>query len=130
MIKYPVKNGRVVFKLNYMKSYYIFRPHMVILEYIQYWSSIIERGLYGFHYSDTWSLNSYLCTWLPNALLYIKNAHSLPIGMNCDEYEIIIGKIIDGFNEWLKIIEDWEGDQKIADEGLELFKKYFGHLWY
>ena len=99
------------------------------------------RGRYGFAPSDTWSLDSYLTRWVPEALLYIRGS-GYPSNMTLEEWDAVIDEMIDGFRahaeseEMDDVPEDRAGmkawfavrDKRRMD-GMRTFAQYFGHLW-
>ncbi|MEK6883753.1 MAG: hypothetical protein AABY22_29260 [Nanoarchaeota archaeon] len=118
----------------------------------------IQRGKRGYADSDVWSIDGYLCSWLPSALEKLKNTnHGCPVSDKCkctrdgnenmkclfDDY---LDKMILGFksvNDLLnlvyitkknknkpKILKAEEDKlQNKFDEGMKLFVKYFQSLW-
>lgn len=86
---------------------------------------------HGFAQEDVWSLNDAIAQWLVPRLRYLAENHtSYPGGEIDDEsWTVILNKMIDAF----EIIRDdaWDIDEKRVhvEEGLDLFRKYFFHLW-
>ena len=147
--------------------------------------AFVQRGRRGWADRDVWSVDSYLNSWLPDALRKLKkDKHGVPMGMfepeDMDEHgnpseagmkagetrwNIIMDKMIAGFeankrlqeglyeeelgeypldrpsgvsaDAWLKVKNNRTAalpvlearDQKIFEEGAELFIKNFHSLW-
>lgn len=76
---------------------------------------------------DTWSLDHTLALIIHPALVQFKNNNNgHPSDMTGEEWDQIIDKMISAFAEILD--EDISFTEK-GQEGLELFGKYFRHLW-
>lgn len=100
----------------------------------------IQRGKRGYSDSDLWSLDWYLCTWMPEALREMKRmAHGHPGSLkSVREWKQILEKIALGFEGQRHLQEmDYDIDNKVKttkyqkdyEEGMELFTKWFRHLW-
>ena len=89
------------------------------------------RGWWGYADSDVWSLDTYLATWLPGALRQIKNnSLGYPGGMGRKEWRETVEKMAVGFEAARRFAESWdEDDLKTANEGLDLFRRWFFNLW-
>lgn len=110
------------------------------------------RGKNGYSYMDVWSIDHYLCSFMPNAIQdLIDSLHGAPPDLFDDDaenqtwkWEEVLGKIRDGFLAGRSLIdtdyieiddsrEVWlpkqEKLQAKFDEGMDLFKKYFFNLW-
>jgi hypothetical protein len=103
------------------------------------------RGLNGWCAEDTWSWFSYQTKVNIEALEDFKRyLHGYPCGQNEEgaeqKWDDIIQKIIDGFKaireieecEWVDLPNSKERLselEKIRDEGLSLYAKWFKHLW-
>ena len=86
---------------------------------------------HGFDYTDTWSLDYSLSKWILPRLKYFKDNHtSHPGCFTPEEWDAVLGKMIAAFE--LISEDDYLGDnskQKIVDDGLDLFREFFQHLW-
>ena len=101
---------------------------------------------------DTWSFDSYLCDVISGGVRFLnENLHGAPTDLFDEEaenptwrWEETLDKIAEGFDAGKSLIDDdyiVENDsledrikrveelQIKFDEGMELFKKYFFHLW-
>jgi len=104
-----------------------------------------HRAKKGYSYIDTWSFDAYLCRVIAGGVGDLKNRHfGRPADLSAEEWDEILGKIIDGFLAGQKIIDmdfwvvgdDAGTNMKMEnrlrvefEEGVDLFKKYFFHLW-
>lgn len=105
--------------------------------------SFIQRGKRGYADSDVWNLNSYLSSWMPDALEKLRGeghyaAYPMSIlkkGMSDDEakekWDEIVNTIADGF----RAAEDqneygtWDDLEKTRIKGMKLFIKHYHDLW-
>lgn len=105
-----------------------------------------SRGKNGWAPCDTWSLDSYLSSWMPEAVRYLKkNKNGFPSNLSSDkEWEDILEKIALGFEatrkqddlvlgkeegaveEYQKKMDDLE---KVRIEGMNLFVEHYNGLW-
>jgi len=90
-----------------------------------------QRGFRGYAECDGWDLDNYIINWLPQALLELTKGCSYP-----SEFKNIKSwhKVLREMSSKLKrrVEEDKmlsEEDIKKFNEGMDLFKKYFFHLW-
>lgn len=104
-----------------------------------------HRAKKGYSYIDTWSFDAYLCGVITGGLKELKNRHiGYPASLSKEEWDEILGKIIDGFIAGKALIdmdymedscrrEDWEPKEEAFkekfEEGMNLFREYFFHLW-
>jgi len=97
----------------------------------------IQRGRRGYADCDTWSLDSYLLSWLPEAIGQIKKATMAnPAGITYKEWIAILNKMINGFKAGRKLedynnwgVKEYQSLMGKLQESLKLFAKYFIHLW-
>ena len=103
----------------------------------------LQRGWGGYASCDQWGLDNYLCMWLPHALRKYKTGIGYPGWGEATTYKKwgeIVEKMAKGFEAHLKVNDiafinstDYQKEikkfQKTEQEGLQLFVKYFGHLW-
>lgn len=127
--------------LGYGRHHYLRHP----LEYLRDWwhelRAFYQRGKYGYADRDCWNLGDCLAYWLPDAVRRIADGHSYP-GVDGaatpEEWQDVLERIARGFEAWTEINDvdtDWQDKELMAkleteyDEGIELFAKWFGHLW-
>ena len=106
----------------------------------------IQRGKRGYADCDVWSLDGYLCSWLPSALRKLKKiSHGYPDGdvKSMGEWKEILEKTSRGFEAVTKLDDAICSKkyntklekskriklQKEIDEGMKLFVKHFQSLW-
>lgn len=90
-----------------------------------------QRGTRGYADCDTWCLNHYIASWLPEALEHLKKTkmgcpseyfdNDAPEGKECARYDLELDKIIAGFAAYERI-DDME---YITDTGIDSGKKDF-----
>lgn len=85
-----------------------------------------KRGMYGWADCDTWSLDVYLASWLPDALESYKDDHVL--------HRFNVDLMIDGFKaaqeqEDYETQEEWEELEKRRLKGMTEFVKHYNALW-
>lgn len=94
-----------------------------------------QRLFFGFSEEDTWSLDVHLGKLiLPRLKLYKKLSICHPTDMEWEEWQKILDKMIYAF-EFYATESPWRLDIKEedflkAEEGLQLFGKYFPQLWW
>ena len=83
-------------------------------------------------YQDTWNLDYYIAKFtLPRLKLFKKVTMGYPCDLkSINEWYNILDKMIASFeilatDEW-----DTQDEQKIVNEGLDLFRKYYQDLWW
>lgn len=91
---------------------------------------------HGFHYEETWNLDTEIIKFIVPRLAYLRDITS-GYPSNLDSYEEwidILNEILDGFESYLIIMEgevsalEDIGQNKFK-KAFELFTKYFGNLW-
>jgi hypothetical protein len=99
---------------------------------------IIDRALQGYTLGDIWNIRS----WFPLQMTRMlqeykqKSACCLPVGMSRQEWNAILERMIFCFSEIgqpfspIEKIKKRAYLEKMKNEGLELFSKYFWHLWW
>ena len=98
----------------------------------------VQRGLRGYSDEDTWSLDHYLASWMPQALRQLKqNSHGHPDGMTYAGWQTRLRKMADGFEAAHALnatMRDWstkEGRalQRKFQQGMKLFQEHYFKLW-
>jgi len=131
--------------------YWFWKIYYKVEEFPHNVKYFIQRGKHGYADCDVWSLYEYLCSWMPKALKELRDnnagcpdflwddAHKNP----CHKWEDILTKIAKGFegirkNDDIlsyrglsrkKQIEKKEKNRKEFKKSMDLFVKYFEHLW-
>lgn len=96
------------------------------------WVRARQRAKQGWAISDTWNLDHYLAGVIASSVDHVRShLHGHPGGIGFDEWEDILGRIVEGF--WLATLDDDirdkpESEQKQA-EAFELLARWFRHLW-
>jgi len=141
-------------KLSWLKKVYYFflRRTRDFHAARQKFECFFIRGKKGYSYLDTWSFDAYLCKVIPGGIqTLIDNLHGAPVDLMDEgdndplsKWRETLEKIRDGFLAGQKIIDmdfwvigdDAETNMKMEnrlraefEEGMDLFKKYFFHLW-
>ena len=95
----------------------------------------IQRCIRGFDDSELWSLDGTITTFiLPRLRVFRKSTQSYPSDLkNIDNWYKILDKMIKSFeynkSDWSGGIGTYRKKRKEYDEGMQLFAKYYGHLW-
>ena len=105
----------------------------LITEQDERWEDFKQQRLeQGFDESETWALDVTIAKFIYPRLKYFYNdgdIYSIPCGLTKEEWCDIIKQMIDAF----EILADDEMPTKeqneIANNGLNLFAKYYGDLW-
>lgn len=93
----------------------------------------------GFSDTETWSLDSTISKFIiPRLKRFKEVSNGFPgdIDMTAEKWSIILDKIIFAF-EFHLVADDWSNNKEGFDveyakyeEGMQLFAKWFGHLWW
>jgi hypothetical protein len=131
-----MKKLQIQFSTGYNWKYNLTHPWEIPKHIYYEVRYFIQRGLYGYADSDTWSLDYYLSSWLPSAIRRLQGAHGHPCGLTQKKWEIILERIAEGFEAGIKIEENclYKGKefallQRKEKYGLKLFTEYFHNLW-
>ena len=102
------------------------------------YKKVIDR-VGKFNKEEIYSLDLTIATFLIPRLKALREAGSIPMNLNEEEWKDILDKIISGFEVVYKedfgTLEDWnyansEEGRKQVKKSLELFSKYYFDLWY
>lgn len=97
------------------------------------WNEYYEQRMkYGFDDSETWSLDSTIARFtLPRLKRFKELNGGYPSYLTEESWIDILQKIIDAFTLYEKnSIPFNKNEEKIIEEGLSLFAKYFRNLWW
>jgi hypothetical protein len=85
-----------------------------------------QRKERGFDNSELWSLDHTIIRFtLPRLKIFRNYTQGYPPNFNSfEEWQVTIDKMIDGMEKYILDTSDEE-----AVEGIDLFLKYFRHLW-
>ena len=83
-------------------------------------------------YQDTWNLDYYISKFvLPRLKLFKKVTMGFPCDLkSIDEWYDILDKMIAAFEILATDELNTQDEQKIVNEGLDLFRKYYQDLWW
>lgn len=124
-----IKEERQAKPIYYKLWYWHIKPILDRIESeVRSWPFRIKNG---FDYRDTWNLDYHIAKYTLPRLKYLrKNLHGYHPDMTMKEWKKTIDKMIYALD---KEIEDSykysESVEKKIQEGVELFGKYFRHLW-
>lgn len=132
-----MKKRIMISKTPYNMKYKLTHPWIPIDHYWRELKYFFQRGLYGYSESDVWSLDAYLCTWLPSAIMELRDqSHGCPQDLEMEEWKEILRRIAKGFEAKNQLIESVDHSKKEEElleeqfqEGMKWFVKYFTHLW-
>lgn len=139
--------------LGYNSWYWVTHPHLIIPEAIRSFRRFIiklyQRGTRGWADEDTWSLDYYILSWLPDALEKVaEDSHGAPPNFGFSKKEIeefyaknSTGDVIDGdlshaiwqdevrdIAKTLRTIHEKDYTTFLSEEDIKLFKKTWKRL--
>lgn len=107
----------------------------VVTEDSSHWEELKQQRLErGFDNSEVWNLDRTIAKFIaPRLKVFAESTIGIPPEVTEEEWKSILKKILDTF----ELIADDERyfsyvptDNDIIGEGLDLFAKWFCHLWY
>lgn len=96
---------------------------------------LYQKFTRGWDDSDLWSLDYTISKFaLPRLIEFRKNQCGIPYGLTEEEWLEILDKIIFAMDLNIKELGDYwhcisKEEEKLIDEGFELFGKYYRSLW-
>jgi hypothetical protein len=91
----------------------------------------------GFSDSETWSLDSAIAEFIVPRLKRFKQLQNgFPMGLTEQQWDVIVDKMIFAFefhlmkDNWSDNKAGFDAEYEKYEEGLQLFTKWFGHLWW
>jgi hypothetical protein len=116
---------------------YLYQPHKYVIALYDEVKWFIQRGYRGYSDRDVWSIDWYLCSWMPQALEQLKRTtHGHPIGVSKKSWGNKLDLMINAFKIARKI-QDY--DYKMPKEyklalrqfrrDFNVFKIHFFSLW-
>lgn len=88
----------------YNYAHYLCKPHEYIRELFAECRWFVQRGQRGYSDRDVWSIDYYLCSWMPQALRDLKRSkHGYPIGMSQKTWEQKLDSMTEAFQVAKKI---------------------------
>lgn len=121
----------------YNYAHYLYQPHKYFGELYDEVRYFIQRGQRGFSDRDVWSIDYYMCSWMPQALEQLRRTkHGTPIGLTPKQWDSKLDRMINAFKIARKI-QDFEYIKKEEYQvALKQFRKdfnvintYFFNLW-
>jgi hypothetical protein len=90
-----------------------------------------QRRTRGWDDSDTWNLDYTLATMiLPRLKRFKELNNGYPHGLTPEKWDEMLDQMIYGMEQIIENDNETKPIDKRALEGLELFGKYFRHLWW
>lgn len=90
-----------------------------------------QRKLRGFDDRETWSLDRTIAKFILPRLIRFRNiTPGYPGNLTMEKWKSVLDKIIYSLQS---ICDEWGGkiiDEKRVNKGINLFGKYFRHLWW
>jgi hypothetical protein len=122
---------------DYNYAAYLYRPHKYIHELYLAVKWFIQRGRRGYSDRDVWSIDWYLCSWMPQALEQLKhNSRGHPCGMSQKSWANKLDNMINAFKVARKIQNyDYKTTKEVQmavkqfRRNFNLFKVHFFNLW-
>lgn len=133
------KKHQILFVLRefYYKLYRLWHHKIAMIPKEIKW--FYQRGRRGYSDCDVWGFDDYLAEVISNGCKQLaKQKHGYPVSLSSqEEWNEIIIKIADGFEEYRKIMGHEDGYEKIPQEEFDkkldelflLLRKYFVNLW-
>lgn len=121
----------------YNYAYYAYNPHKYFVALYDEVKWFIQRGYRGYSDRDTWSIDWYLCTWMPEALATLKKRKiGHPIGLTNRAWQVKLDRMINAFkiahkiqNCDYKTVKEAYAAQKQFRKDFNLVKIHFFNLW-
>jgi hypothetical protein len=135
MPRFLTQNSPPLGSYNY--ACYLYQPHKYVIELFDHIKWFVQRGCRGYSDRDAWSIDWYLCEWMPQALADLKrNTHGRPIGMSRKEWDAKLDRMIRAFRT-ARDIQDYRPGTKEEMQAairqfrrdFDVFKNYYFSLW-
>lgn len=89
---------------KYHYAAYAYRPHKYIRDLFLEAKWFIQRGMRGYSDRDTWSIDGYLCSWMPQALTTLRKRRiGHPTGLTKRSWDARLDRMINAFRIARKI---------------------------
>lgn len=93
---------------DYNYAAYLYQPHKYIVALYDQAKWFIQRGYRGYSDRDTWSIDYYLCSWMPQALTTLKKRKiGHPWGLTKRSWDAKLDRMINAF-EIARKIQDYD----------------------
>lgn len=133
-------NNRPPISENLSSDWSLSKPLYLTKKDERYHAHLDQLKKHGFSDSETWSLYSVLCDFiLPRLTRFRDIVPNYPHGITLEEWKIIIDKIRFSFyysknrdedEFYNKLDDERQLDYQRYEEGMQLFAKWFQHLWW
>lgn len=122
---------------HYNYAYYLVHPHVYFGDLYLEAKWFIQRGSRGYSDRDTWSIDYYLCSWMPQALATLKKRKiGHPYRLTKKTWNSKIDRMINAFKIGKKIQDyDYKTKEEVQTalkqfrKDFNLIKTYFFNLW-
>jgi hypothetical protein len=122
---------------NYNYAAYLYQPQKYLIALYDRAKWFIQRGYRGYSDRDTWSIDWYLCEWMPAALATLKKRKiGHPFGESQKSWRAKIDRMINAFvlarkiqNYDYKTTEEMQTAMKQFRKDFNLVKTHFFDLW-
>lgn len=122
---------------TYNYAAYAYQPHKYICDLFLEAKWFTQRGMRGYSDRDTWSIDYYLCSWMPQALTTLKKRKiGHPIGLTKRSWDAKLDRMINAFRIANKIQDCQYRTPKETREAVKQFRKdlslfvtHFFSLW-
>ena len=108
-------------------------PHVIFRELWDRAVAFAQRGYRGYADRDIWSLDSYLLSWLPQAIRQLrKDSNGYPTKLSPRQWAKILTDMADGLEQGRKLqdgLSHYHIRKSKFDKSMGLFAKYFLNLW-
>jgi len=83
---------------HYNYAHYLYQPHHYLKDLYLEAKWFVQRGRRGYSDRDTWSIDWYLCTWMPEALKTLKRRRiGHPATMSAKSWNAKLDRMINAF---------------------------------
>jgi len=121
--------------MNY--AAYLYQPHEYVIDLYNQAKWFIQRGYRGYSDRDAWSIDYYLCSWMPAALTTLKKRKiGHPCGLTDKAWHDKLDRMINAFkiaqkiqNYDYKTKEEAQAALKQFRKDFNLVKIHFFNLW-
>jgi hypothetical protein len=122
---------------DYNYAFYLYQPHKYFITLYDQAKWFIQRGYRGYSDKDTWSIDWYLCSWMPQALETLKKRKmGHPVGLNRKSWYAKIDRMINAFkiarkiqNYDYKTTAEVQAAVKQFRKDFDVFKNHYLSLW-
>src|ERR1019366_7545008 len=122
---------------DYNYAYYIGHPHQYVIDLYYQAKWFVQRGSRGYADCDVWSLDGYLCSWMPEALATLrKNKMGYPSRLTNKGWDAKLDRMIRAFTIAREIMDmEYETKEEMAAmmkqfrKDFNVFRNHFFSLW-